>query len=58
MLSRVKVNDLAVLLSRSKTNLYNHTAREGRMGRAVLRFGRTIRLNPRETAGWLRGRQG
>jgi len=49
----IRVKELAALLDCSSTNLYNR-AREGRMGRAVIRFGGTIRFDPHWTAEWLR----
>jgi hypothetical protein len=49
----LKVKELAALLSWSPTLLYNR-AREGRMGRAVIRVGGTLRFDPYYTAQWLR----
>jgi hypothetical protein len=49
----LKVQELASLLSWSPTLLYNR-ARCGRMGRAVIRIGGTVRFDPALTAQWLR----
>jgi iron only hydrogenase large subunit-like protein len=45
--------ELAHMLRVSGSSLYAR-AREGRMGRAVIRFGGTIRFDPVYTAQWLR----
>jgi len=49
----LKVRELAVILSWSPTLVYNR-ARTGRMGRAVIRVGGTVRFDPALTAQWLR----
>jgi hypothetical protein len=49
----LRVKELAVLLSWSPTLLYQR-ARSGRMGRAVIRMGGTVRFDPALTAQWLR----
>ena len=50
----LKVKELAFMLSWSPTLLYQR-ARDGRMGRAVIRVGGTVRFDPYWTAQWLRG---
>jgi len=49
----LRPRELASLLSWSQTLLYQR-ARSGRMGRAVIRSGGTVRFDPHWTAEWLR----
>jgi hypothetical protein len=49
----LKVKELASILSWSPTLVYER-ARSGRMGRAVIRTGGTVRFDPALTAQWLR----
>jgi hypothetical protein len=49
----LRVSELAGLLSWSPSLLYDR-ARSGRMGRAVIRVGGTVRFDPYWTAQWLR----
>jgi hypothetical protein len=49
----LKVKELSRLLSWSPALLYQR-ARDGRMGRSVIRIGGTVRFDPYWTAQWLR----
>jgi hypothetical protein len=49
----LRVKELASILSWSPALVYTR-ARSGRMGRAVIRSGGTIRFDPALTAQWLR----
>jgi hypothetical protein len=49
----LRVKELAQILSWSPSLVYTR-ARSGRLGRAVIRVGGTLRLDPYWTAQWLR----